>query len=278
MVRFARVWSSAALVAAAGLSVALGVMLGPAPVALPSAATGDADLVSALQRMLGPRPGTRAIAVALVEPDATRVAGLGTSGDPHRPQIDERTAFEIGSVTKGLNGMLLASLVADGVVSLEQRVGDIVTTAPLAQSDAGDVTLVELAQHRAGLPRVATGGPITLLRSGYTAFAGADPYPVWTRNDLFDQVARIGIRRRGTFAYSNAGAALLGHTLAVAGGRPYPALLAERVLRPLDLTDTMVATAPDVLPAIRARGTSYTGRPREPWTGDANAPAGTVWS
>ena len=46
-------------------------------------------------------------------------------------------------------------------------------------------------------------------------------------------------------AYSNLGAGLLGHVLALRAGRPFEDLLAERVLRPLALTDTGITLSAD---------------------------------
>jgi CubicO group peptidase (beta-lactamase class C family) len=270
--------SSLGLAALGSAFLALAVALAPRPVLLAGTSTGDQELARQLRQMLGDRPGTRALAVALIEPTATRIAGLGKSGDPRDPAVTLHTAFEIGSVTKGLNGMLLATLAADGLVAIDQRVGEIIARPAFHDSPVADVTLLELAQHRAGLPRVGMAGPLTLLRSGYTAFAGADPYPPWTSDELLDHAARLSVRRRGSFAYSNIGAALLGHAMAQAAGRTYPALLEDRIFRPLGLDSTSVATSPSALPDRRVRGTSYTGRPRAPWTGEGNAPAGTVWS
>ena len=84
--------------------------------------TGDAALAADVRMALGPRPGTHAVAVAIVEPDGVRMAGLGDSGDPAHPHVDASSAFEIGSITKALNGMLLATLSDDGVVGEDTRV------------------------------------------------------------------------------------------------------------------------------------------------------------
>ncbi|HEY8551719.1 MAG TPA: serine hydrolase domain-containing protein [Vicinamibacterales bacterium] len=273
-----RGWPSAWLIALASAGVVAAVLLGPHPLALPDASTGDVALAARVRELLGPRPGTRAVAVALVERDRTRFAGLGHSGNAARPAVDEHSPFEIGSIGKALNGMLLATLAADGIVTPDTRVGDIVKGEPIASSPVGDVTLRELTQHRSGLPRADVGGAIGGVRAVLRQFAGGNPYPAWPPERLMDEAASLSTDGRGSFAYSNTGAAVLGHTLAAAAGMPYPQLLRARVLEPLGMTSTVVAASDAVLPPARVRGTSLIGRPRAPWQGEGFAPAGFVWS
>lgn len=78
---------------------------------------------------------------------------------------------------------------------------------------------------------------------------------------------------RGEFAYSNLGAALLGHALARAtGAEDWAALVQDRLLDPLGMADTRIdlaSPAPDVLQPHQANG-----RVNEPWNGAGYAPAG----
>jgi CubicO group peptidase (beta-lactamase class C family) len=267
------------LVAATIVVVALAIAAGPRPLALPDRQTGDAALAADVRTALGTRPGTHAVAVAIVEPDGVRMAGLGDSGDPAHPHVDAGSAFEIGSITKALNGMLLATLSDDGVVAEDTRVGTVLRDAAIRRSAVGDVTLQELAQHRSGLRSVPTGGPLGLLRSIAADFRGDNPYPDWSAGTLLARAARESTDGRGDYAYSNFGAAVLGHSLAEAAGTDYPDLLRTRVLAPLGMRSTTVATSQDALPRQRISGTGYTGQARAPWISAGYAPAGSgVWS
>jgi CubicO group peptidase (beta-lactamase class C family) len=267
-------------VAGAALLVALlALALGPRPLALPARQTGDPELAAQVREALGPRAGTRAIAVALVEPDRIRTAGVGESGDPSRPQVDADSAFEIGSITKALNGMLLAALSADGVVTPDTPVDRLLPGRAIEASALGDVTLEDLAQHRSGLRSVAFDGPLGLVRAMLADLGGADPYPDWSADRLLAVAAEESTDGRGEFAYSNLGASVLGHTLAAATGDDYAALLRARVLTPMGLTATTVASSAADLPPRRVRATGYAGGARQPWIGPGYAPAGSgVWS
>ncbi|HSK96919.1 MAG TPA: serine hydrolase domain-containing protein, partial [Euzebyales bacterium] len=162
----------------------IALAIGPRPLALPARQTGDAELAAQVREALGSRAGTRAIAVAVVEPGGIRTAGLGESGDPSRPKVDGASAFEIGSITKAMNGMLLAALSADGVVSPDARVGRLVSERSMQSSALGEVTLEELAQHWSGLRSTVFDGALGLFGSLLADFRGADPYPDWSADEL----------------------------------------------------------------------------------------------
>jgi D-alanyl-D-alanine-carboxypeptidase/D-alanyl-D-alanine-endopeptidase len=136
--------------------------------------------------------------------------------------------FEIGSITKTMTATLLASLVGDAVVALDDEIGRWLD----AGQNAG-ITLEQLATHTSGLPRLAPNQPTS----------GANPY-----RDFTAQRAEKGLRAAkrapgAGHAYSNFGYQLLGLVLERASGQGYQALLAERLLRPLKMTSSGVGPA-----------------------------------
>jgi CubicO group peptidase (beta-lactamase class C family) len=264
--------SKRSMVLLASLSVVVGLVisltLGPSAPALADAPTssdtGDAALAASVRSVFGAGAGRRGLAVALVEPDGTvRFAGVGDSGDAGRPQVDQRTRFEIGSVTKGLTGLLVAEQVRRGEAALDDTVGG--------------ATLEELATHTSGLPRLPRSH---LVRSLPASLSGRNPYQGGAAQVL-QQARDAGPSGGAKPAYSNFGAAAAGNLVAERAGKPYAALLAERVLTPLGMTSTTVLTdAPgSQLPAPRAVGTAANGAGREFWRAEGWAPAGIgVWS
>ncbi len=68
---------------------------------------------------------------------------------------DERTFFEIGSVTKVFTGIALARLVEDGNISLEDSIASSLPAGITCPTRAGKpITFLELATHTSGLPRL----------------------------------------------------------------------------------------------------------------------------
>ncbi|WP_327039958.1 beta-lactamase family protein [Micromonospora ureilytica] len=254
----------------------VGVALMPRVPRLGAQTSGDRDLAAAARSAASDPSGHRGLAVALVENGRIRTAGLGDRDPAGRP-VEPGTPFEIGSVTKAFTGMLLADQAAAGNVHPDDTLG---ATWPTTTGPARDVTLAELASHRAGLPRVALGSPLAWARMLWSNVSGGNPY---AEQDV-DTVRAAADRAtpgdgRGEIHYSNFGVSVLGHALAAKAGVAYPDLLQARLLRPLGMTSTVVAAQADGLPAERAHGSRAAGRPLDPWTGAGYAPAGTgAWS
>jgi serine-type D-Ala-D-Ala carboxypeptidase/endopeptidase len=156
--------------------------------------------------------------------------------------------FEIGSITKTMTGAVLASLVNDGVVGFADPIGRW-----LEAGHNGDITLIQLATHTSGLPR---------LPPGHTPGA-ADPYAFLTA-----EVAERELRlippapRAAEWDYSNFGFQVLSLALERAAGRSFGALLDQRLFRPLAMTCSGVAG--------HGQGTKVQGhaggRAVRPWT------------
>ncbi|HEX9108115.1 MAG TPA: serine hydrolase, partial [Longimicrobiales bacterium] len=114
----------------------------------------DDSVVLALlkQRVaLGRNPG---IVVGLVDARGQRVVAWGTSGRAGVP-LDGATEFEIGSITKVFTSTLLADAIARGVVTPEEPVAKLLPARVKVPSYQGrEITLVDLATHSSGLPRL----------------------------------------------------------------------------------------------------------------------------
>ena len=95
-----------------------------------------------------------ALVVGVVQNGQTSIQGFGRSEDGSGAEPDGNTLFRIGSITKAFTGQVLASLVADGAVSLTDPLTKYAPRfiAPLSEGGR-PIRLVDLATHSAGLPR-----------------------------------------------------------------------------------------------------------------------------
>ncbi|MEU8311408.1 serine hydrolase domain-containing protein [Micromonospora sp. NPDC048887] len=265
------------LAVAAGLAgSAVAAVRKPRPPRLGSQQTGDAGLAATVRAAVDDLQGLRGLAVAVIDGDRVRVAGLGERARGG-PAVEPGTPFEIGSVAKPLTGMLLARQVAAGTVGPDDRLAAVL---PGVTGTAGEVTLAELASHRAGLPRLAPGSAGATVRMWWAASTAGNAY---AGHDVDRIVAATANTEpggdRGTVSYSNFGAALLGQALAARAGVDYPELLRRDVLCPLGMAGTLAATEAGHLPAGRAEGATAAGRAADPWLGAGYAPAGVgIWS
>jgi CubicO group peptidase (beta-lactamase class C family) len=229
-----------------------------------------AETVASLDDMLG--PGAEAmlqnvlerrllggVAVGLVRDGKSFLRFVGAG-------VDQHARFELGSVTKTYTAELLAILVARGVVRLDD---------PLAKYVPGDreagkrpITLLDLATHRSGLPRVPLGIPLLSL----------DPYARYSEAKLERYLARWSMQlpKAPRFLYSNLGYSVLGYALGRAAGTTYAELLEREILQPLGMTETALALGqrqPNLLP-----GHSQAGLRTPHWHFQACAPCGALCS
>jgi CubicO group peptidase (beta-lactamase class C family) len=225
----------------------------------------DPDLSSRLAAAAGNRAGDVAGAVIDIGAATEMRCGFVGMGSSDR-------AFEIGSVTKCLTGMLLADAINRGEIELRTTVSAL---QPEAVGTAfGNVTLAQLSTHTSGLPRLPSGAAF-LWRALRFACLGRDPYRGLGPDRVYRDAARQRLAQPGRRLYSNLGGALCGQLITrAAGGGDFARLLHERVLAPAGLTGTFVSTG-----ARTARaGHSPLGVSRQPWIMDGYAPAGGVCS
>jgi serine-type D-Ala-D-Ala carboxypeptidase/endopeptidase len=191
----------------------------------------DEDLDVMLRFLVEDRE-TTGIVVGLRDADGTaRVLHYGSAGPGARP-LGPKSVFEIGSVTKTFTATLLADMVLRGEVALEDPVSRYLPEHVTVPSRGGrEITLLDLATHTSGLPRV----PANFRRDNLL-----DPYAHYTIDLLYAFLSSHELRRDPgeAYEYSNVGYGLLGHALARAAGTGFRELLHQRVLQPLGMTMT----------------------------------------
>jgi CubicO group peptidase (beta-lactamase class C family) len=208
------------------------------------------------------------IVVGVLEKGRVEVAALGTVADESDPAS---LCWEIGSITKVFTGLLLADMSIRGEVGLDDPIGlhlpDLVARRLPAATH--QPTLTDLATHTSGLARL----PLSIYR---LAKGSNDPYSQLTEDDVFAYLGSKTKRlRRRRPRYSNYGMGLLGHLLSRRAGRPYAALIAERILTPLGMMATRIGSCGDGTPTVRG---FRKGRPTPPWTFGALEAAGGLRS
>lgn len=155
------------------------------------------------------------------------------------------TRYRIGSVSKAVTSVVLARLVDDGLVSLEDSIGEFLPGVP-----AAGATLGQLASHMGGVRHYSfTNGP-ALLREQF----GRQHYPTAVSAlELF--VDDPLVFPPGTdFRYSTHGYTLLSAGLERATDADYLSLLARTVTEPLGLQSI---GPDDITQPLPARAVSY---------------------
>jgi CubicO group peptidase (beta-lactamase class C family) len=235
----------------------------PANWSIPS--TGEIEKL--LAQRIADRPGGGIVA-GVIEPAGRRVVGQGPAAGP---AFDGDTLFEIGSISKVFTALLLADMVERGEVALDDPAEKFLPAGSKMPERAGrKITLLDLATHRSGLPR---------LPDNMAMADPDDPYADYSEAQLLDFLAshQLGRDIGSQYEYSNFGMGLLGYLLARRAGSDYETLLRTRITGPLGMKDTAVMLSAQQLGRF-ATGHDMFMRPAKPWTLDLLAGAGGVRS
>ena len=192
--------------------------------------------------------------------------------------------FEIGSVTKTFTALALAQMAQQGLVKLDEPVRDLLPPGTVEKPNGAEITLLDLATHHSGLPR---------MPSGFYQKNKDDPFADFHAADLYDYMSRHGVKKPAdaSFGYSNLGVGLLGQVLADRARMSYAELVKREVTDPLELKDTVVALSPEQRSRLIQGYNGYSdgpdgfrrashayGDPVPPTTLDAIAGAGALHS
>jgi len=208
-------------------------MAAPAPLVETPEVRSAIDLLEAWiegQRVARSLPG---LSMGIVH-DQTLIwsGGFGWADVERREPATADTLYRIGSITKLFTATALLILRDEGRLHLDDPL-----TAHLpwfqmkAAADAGTITVRHLLTHTSGLPR-----------------EGAFPYFTDSRFPTLDEIrARLPMQERPLpvetrWKYSNLGATLAGEVVGAVAGEPYVDFVRRRILAPLGMTATLVAT------------------------------------
>lgn len=167
------------------------------------------------------------ILVGVVTPFETTVLSFGDTS-----KINEKTIFEIGSVTKGFVGLALSQAVIDGKVNIDS---DFAIKAKIILPKVGknEITWTHLANHTSGLPRIPDNmNPKDPLQ----------PYLDYDRSMLESFLASYqpkyepGKREE----YSNTGAGVVGLGLEKIYGKSLNEVFQQIITKPLKMDDTQI--------------------------------------
>ncbi|HYR10595.1 MAG TPA: serine hydrolase [Longimicrobium sp.] len=262
---------AAAVLTAACAPTSAAQTASPRPAAAASSFPSDADLQVMLDYLVQDG-ATPAIVLGIVEPDgSTRILQAGSAGEGARP-LGRQTVFEIGSINKTFTGTILADMVAKGEVKLDDPVQKYMPEGVRVPTRNGrEITLLDLATHRSGLPR---------LPDNFVPADTGNPYAQYGVQTVFDFLNGHQLRRDigAEFEYSNLGVGLLGIALGRAANTSIKELIRQRILEPLGMRMTGYEREGE-LAAWLAKGLHPSGRQAPYWdASEAIAGAGGLRS
>jgi CubicO group peptidase (beta-lactamase class C family) len=190
----------------------------------------DRDLAGALSSgYLAPATGA-GVTIAIYAHGVRRVFSYGAA----KPD----SIYEIGSITKTFTGVLLGQMAVQGKVTLDEPVRALLPQGTVAKPVGQEITLLDLATRRSGLPPMPDNLNLVKVDTPYADYHAAD---------LLAFIAKHGVANptRATSPFGSLGFGLLGVALADRAGVSYGTLLKDEITDPLGLKETTLILTPE---------------------------------
>ncbi|MDQ6865004.1 MAG: beta-lactamase family protein, partial [Thermoproteota archaeon] len=193
-----------------------------------------------------------AIVIGIVDPNGTQFYSTGKMSKANNSTVNQNTIFAIGSNTKIFTTTLLADMVQDGLVKLNDPVDKYLpSNVKVPQYNGHKITIEDLATHTSGLPEF----PSNYCPSFFKVNPQTPDEKVQlqlnlmgcTKNYTFDQfyqgLSNTTIPREPGLKveYSTFGSALLGNILTLKSNMSsYDELVTKRILNVLGMNSTSI--------------------------------------
>ena len=211
------------------------------------------------------------LAVSIVDGDRQRIMTLGLADIEGKVPISEDSLFEIGSITKTFTTLILADSVIKGEVGLDDPVSNYLPdSVKMPMFDGQEITLRNLATHTSSLPSIP---------DNFNPEDPLNPYANYTPELMYAFLSGYTLEKPvgAEVSYSNLGMGLLGHILQLQTGKSYEELVTDRILAPLNMSDSFVVV-PERKKADFATGHDPAGIPTSYWDIPTLAGAGALRS
>lgn len=184
-----------------------------------------------------------ALSIGIVKNGKTHFYNYGEINGRKLP--DNKTIYELGSMTKTFTGILLAQAVLDKKINLHDDIRKYLNEPyPNLEYNGTPIRVVDLSNHTSGITRIF---PNLYERDAYV---DANPYSNYSKEMLYQGLHNMKMDtlpgKRN--AYSNMAVGLLGCILEDVYKEDYFILISRFILRPLMMSDTKIdvsRTRPD---------------------------------
>ncbi len=231
-------------------ALACGAAVGP----VATASGGDA-IDRSFERLVaapGGPPGAVVVIQGAGDPD---VRTYGVSDVAADTSLGDDDRVRIASVSKAFSGAAALALVQEGILALDDTIGERLEGFPAAWSA---ITLRQLLQHTSGLPDLFSS------ESVQQAFAASPTVPLPPRDIVALVESEPMLFEPGTrYEYSNTDNFMVAFMTEAATGRSYDEVLVQWVFGPLDLASTRLPVGVDLQTPF-AHGYDFTdGEPED---------------
>lgn len=202
-------------------------------------------------------PNASEVSISMTDAGKTTFTGLRKDKNGIESIDNKTTVFEIGSVTKAFTGHVLARLVTDHKIKLDDPIASFLS---FKLSGNPGITFRQLALHTSGLPRMPHGyddRPDFIKENPFSNY-NEESFIHYLRNAL-----ALESLPGEKASYSNLGYALLSYGIAQIENKPFNEVVKEMIFQPLSMKNSTF-NAKDNSSPVKA-GLDKTGHPTLCW-------------
>ena len=230
--------------------------------------------IDSINHVLVQLPNNSQLAVAIINKDTVSYYGAMNLNGTIETIDNHDRIFEIGSITKVMTSTILANLVHEGKISLDDPLQDHVPyKLKRPKKDAATVTVQMLSNHSSGLTRMPSGMLLDLLFKSENPYVN---YDLFRMEKYFKKKMKMNRTPGESSLYSNIGVGYLGHVLGYVTEKPYKDLLDQYVIKKYDMNSTTLDR--NQIGDRLVKGVDKKGKVVSNWDLNAFAPAGGVLS
>jgi serine-type D-Ala-D-Ala carboxypeptidase/endopeptidase len=192
----------------------------------------DTNLIKTIEKRIA-EGVTPSMALAIIDSSGIHYFNFGKT-DNNGKAVDENTIYEIGSITKVFTGIILAKLVLDGDLKIDDKINDLLPDGiKVPVKGDKEITLGNLTDHTSGLPP---------MPDNFAPTNPKNPFADYTVEQMYKFISNYKpVREVGSqFEYSNLAQGLLGHLLALKKNTTYEDLMVKTIADPLGMNDTRI--------------------------------------
>ncbi len=191
-----------------------------------------ADVIEAIEKRIadGVVPS---VSISIIDQGDVQYFNFGKTAADGK-EVDEHTIYEIGSISKVFTAILLAQQVADGDLTLDDKINDYLPVeVQVPVMGEQEITFGNLSDHTSGLPRMPTN---------FDPENPGNPFADYTVDMMYDFISNYKpVREVGAeYEYSNLAQGLLGHLLAENKQTTYEQLMVQTIAAPLEMSETKI--------------------------------------
>jgi len=211
-------------------------------------------------------PNNTQVSIALIEAGKVKYFGLLRKDDELIAIDNHNNVFEIGSITKVFTSTLLANLVLNGKVDLDDTIDKYLD---ITFKDNVKISFKELASHHSGLPRMPSNFDANITDNN-------NPFKNYGIEQLREYLEKELSLNKKSFTYSNLGAGLLGYTLSKISNKSYQQLLDEVIFKPYEMINS--TTDKNTVESLLIKGLNQDGEVTQNWDLNVLSGAGAILS